>query len=533
MEVPEQHSRQGSIDNNVQFFIGSSRNSPSASTGSSTSKHVTESSENKETNSVSGHHDSVPVVQPQLTQEPGLLPISTDAAEKLVPNFTSSPADMVVSNPPLFSAPDVASTPTHGFQRGSDHPFRRSGSRSDHKISKDSGSAEDSNISLDTERSSNEPPSPILSHDDTLPPRQGKTREQSPIMPRKESPFQPPQRRRNLSGSSEMIEENVDDISSSDKNSVSTTRAAHSDSFSSSRSSGSDGKACSERDPSNRKGNSWRSNERRSRPPPGPRSRPLMSPRRMQEAYQTRQAQRAKHSISPAASLWADDDKLKSNILLAPAAPLPMVSPVTVAPAVSQLTANNKTSAQGVLTPVENLISSLSEQISSKENTPEPPANKSGQSIKQDNVRPSPGSDRSGKHGSNRHERNSSIDRELEICRKQEEEELDKERHETSRDGSHYSQRDQYKDDRHRPRDPREPDYDPYFDRQRPPQDGYNRANQSGRDPYRDPYYDRNDRSRSRNSVCECFVLSLNRFYITYFWRYIIFFSSFSTRVIL
>lgn len=516
--VPGNHSRQSSTDNNVQFFIGSSRNSPGSGRGTGSPSSVTQGQGEDKTNA--------PLPIPQSSSQPP-KPFQPDS---MMPKYTSSPnvtpetAEQTGGSLSGTGPPPMA-TPTSG--KGGENPFRKTNnqlaSSEPHQINAVNEGNSFGESVVSSNDNSIEPPSPILNAEDrTLNNRYGqKMKSQSPIMPRKESPFQPPARRRNISGSSETIEE----VSRQDSRESLTRSTDHSKSMSSDRSSGadssrrssgSDSQGQSDRDSIHSQDPHWktRSNrDRRSRPPPGPsgsssRARAVMSPRRMEKHLQQNQERRVKHNMSPATTLWADSELQlpATNILLAPAGPMPSL----MSPAPVSQPAKNKEETEQVLSPVENLISSLTEHIS-KENTPEPEIVTKSEAVKADppsrnqveRKREDVGKER------DRHERNSSIDRELDIVRRQEEEEkreLQKREH-----GEHYSVKDQYHDSRGRdPRDYRERDphdsrdrkddgYDNYYDRR-------SKYGSKGapplRDPYKDQYYgdERYDRPRSRTS---------------------------------
>ncbi|KAK3087524.1 hypothetical protein FSP39_007014 [Pinctada imbricata] len=386
-------------------------------------------------------------------------------------------------------------------------------------------------LTLDVSATESGIPSPIMSSSEetvtvshpNTPPVAPKS-SQSPILPRKESPFQPPSRRRTLSGQSSgsieekpQLESQLSNEGGSKQEKVIETREK-SASISSQSSRGSSGKGepakSGDKTQSDRERELSKYQERikkASRPPPGP-PRGVMSPRRIESAFQQVQKQRAKHNMSPATSLWAGNNLVlpQTNILLAPAAPASgtgsSVSSAKTSPAKS-----TKETTRDVLSPVKMLITSLSEK-QSKESTPERSmtANDKG-SRKPDASRPTDkrydvGRDRRETRrdispSRDRHDRGSSIDRELEISRKIEDRDLRKDRDDYYRD----RERDYYRDDRYRgrdsrgprdprdrdprDRDPRDRDYDPYQDRR-----------------YRDRGYygdERYDRPRSRHSLLD------------------------------
>ncbi|XP_062604933.1 serine/threonine-protein kinase fray2-like [Saccostrea cucullata] len=457
LEVPggeTKHSREGSLDNNVQFFIGSGKNSDDGS-----ARHTPESSqqgqnnthlEQEKENTVDNLQLTTEHLQPQLTSSPNVSPgqnkIEDEAGNKPPPPAGPPPSGALSENNPFRKDKANASKKADTKAQSISQPF----SRSDNP----------------------QMPSPIVaSSEDSMRAAQ-KTQPQSPIMPRKESPFQPPNRRRTLSSQSSESE----DQPKSEKE-VKASSPSIPSQISSSRESLTS--------PSSKQGQENEKFKRpprdttKSRPPMGS-TRGVMSPRRIESAFQQVQKQRAKHNMSPATTLWANNDTLPvANILLAPAAPA--ITPI-LTPA-SSTTSSTKTSpskttkdSRDVLSPVQMLINSMSEKQTDK------PAADSKQGSKQyDNRQERPhqrGSER------DRHERGSSIDRELEITRRME----DKERRRES-EGYRDRDRDNYKSDRSRGK---ERDYDPYYDRQPPSR-------------RRDPYYgdERYDRPRSRHSLLD------------------------------
>ena len=543
---------------------------------------------------------SVGVGQPPV----GVMPVAnvpsipTDA---LVPQHTSSPnmspaqkqgtaAGPPMAGPPMAGPPMTVppmppkAGPPMGPGDGGSNPFRKDKARTSNYTSPGHMGGAQSNTSdkhpvLQINNPDAGLPSPIMSSSEetvtvsnpNTPPVVGKTKPESPIMPRKESPFQPPSRRRTLSGQSggsieeqpklenqlstegdrkvdvllETRDKSASVSSQSSKGSVKaeiskgsdrpvldrergsdrlgsdrergsdrpvSDRERGSDRLGSDRERGSDRLGSDRERGSDRLGSdrergsdrlgSDRERElskyqerikKASKPPPGS-ARGVMSPRRIESAFQQVQKQRAKHNMSPATSLWADNDLVlpSSNILLAPAAaPVLLGTSASTSNASSAKSspAKNKKETRDVLSPVQMLISSLSEK-QSKESTPERGVRK-GDPLKSPGK--TSGDMEQKRHNSrdarrdvsprrDRHERGSSIDRELEISRQMEERDARRER-EDVRDG------DYYRDDRHRGRDsrgPRDPrDYDPYYDRK-----------------YRGYYGDeRYDRPRSRHSL--------------------------------
>ena len=499
---------------------------------------------------------SVGVGQPPV----GVMPVAnvpsipTDA---LVPQHTSSPnmspaqkqgtaAGPPMAGPPMAGPPMTGppmppkAGPPMGPGDGGSNPFRKDKARTSNYTSPGLTGGVQSNTSdkhpvLQINNPDAGLPSPIMSSSEetvtvsnpNTPPVVGKTKPESPIMPRKESPFQPPSRRRTLSGQSggsieeqpklenqlstegdrkgDVLSETRDKSASissqSSKGSVKAEISKGSDRPVSDRERGSD-RPVSDRERGSDRLGSDRERElskyqerikKASKPPPGS-ARGVMSPRRIESAFQQVQKQRAKHNMSPATSLWADNDLVlpSSNILLAPAAaPVLLGTSASTSNASSAKSspAKNKKETRDVLSPVQMLISSLSEK-QSKESTPERGVRK-GDPLKSPGK--TSGDMEQKRHNSrdarrdvsprrDRHERGSSIDRELEISRQMEERDARRER-EDVRDG------DYYRDERHRGRDsrgPRDPrDYDPYYDRK-----------------YRGYYGDeRYDRPRSRHSL--------------------------------
>ncbi|XP_060066100.1 uncharacterized protein LOC132546405 [Ylistrum balloti] len=553
--VPGNHSRQSSTDNNVQFFIGSSRNSPGSGRGTGSPCSVTQGQgEDKVITSFLNQQSSVASQPPKPFQPEAMMPKYTSSPN--VTPETSESTEFVKSSSDTGPPPPMA-TPTSA--RGGDNPFRKAGQKLpsselkletnsvQHEIPGSVSLLEGSSVTesgLSSNENSMEPPSPILNAEDqsrTLNNRFGqKMKPQSPIMPRKESPFQPPARRRNVSGSSETIEENarMEEVSRQDSRDSLAKSLEHSKSMgsdrslgadSSRRSSGSDSQGQSDRDSIHSQDPHWKTRanrDRRSRPPPGPsgssRARAVMSPRRMEKHLQHNQERRVKHNMSPATTLWADSDLQlpTTNILLAPAGPMPsLMSP---APVSQPLKGKDNKEIEQVLSPVENLITSLTEHIS-KENTPEPESVHNGEPVVAADAPSRNQGERKREEVKNvrdRHERNSSIDRELEIVRRQEEEEKRelKSRQHNDNHREHYSVKDQYHDSRghdvrdyrdqqesrdlNDSRDRRDDGYENYYDRKT--RYGYKGA-QPLRDPYKDQYYgdERYDRPRSRNSHYE------------------------------
>ncbi|XP_033732469.1 LOW QUALITY PROTEIN: uncharacterized protein LOC117321945 [Pecten maximus] len=548
--VPGNHSRQSSTDNNVQFFIGSSRNSPGSGRGTGSPCSVTQGQVEDKANPS--------LLIPQSSSQPP----KPFQPESMMPKYTSSPnvtpemtdnTELGKSSSSNTGPPPPMATPTSG--RGGDNPFRKTGhqltsSEPQQEVnshgrdySENKSAFEGSTFSegvLSSNENSIEPPSPIMNAEDqsrTLNNRFGqKMKSQSPIMPRKESPFQPPARRRNISGSSETIEENtrMEEVSRQDSRDSLTRGIEHSKSLgsdrssgadSSRRSSGSDSQGQSDRDSIHSQDPHWKTRtnrDRRSRPPPGPsgssRARAVMSPRRMEKHLQHIKERRVKHNMSPATTLWADSELQlpATNILLAPAGPMPsLMSPVQAS---QPPKARDNKETEQVLSPVENLITSLTEHIS-KENTPEPENVTNSEPVKSDPPSRSQGERKREEVSKerDRHERNSSIDREIEIVRRQEEEEkreFQKRQSSDNNHGEHYSVKDQYNDSQGRdprdyrerePRDPRDSrdrrddGYDNYYDRK---SKHSNKGAPPLRDPYKDQYYgdERYDRPRSRTS---------------------------------
>ncbi|XP_021349044.1 uncharacterized protein LOC110447583 isoform X3 [Mizuhopecten yessoensis] len=549
LAVPGNHSRQSSTDNNVQFFIGSSRNSPGSGRGTGSPCSVIQGQGEEKTNLSVFNPQPPQVCQPPKPFQPDSMLPKYTSSPNITPETTVS-TELGKSSLSNTGPPPSIGTPPSG--RGGDNPFRKNGQQLAptepqqelrHGITGNVSSLEGSSYSegvLSSKDSSLEPPSPILNTEDpsqTLGSRFGqKMKPQSPIMPRKESPFQPPARRRNISGSSETIEENarMEEVSRQDSRESLTRGIEHSKSMgsdrsfgagSSRRSSGSDSQGQSDRDSSHSQDPHWKTRtnlDRRSRPPPGPsgssRARAVMSPRRMEKHLQHNQERRVKHNMSPATTLWADSGELPTaNILLAPAGPMPsLMSPVSVS---LPLKAKDSKETEQVLSPVENLITSLTEHIS-KENTPEPEIVTKSKPVVLADALSKNQEERKRQEvvkERDRHERNSSIDRELEIVRRQEEEEKRelKNRKHNDNHGEHYSVKDQYQDsrghdprdsrdqresrDHHDSRDRRDDTYDAYYDKKA--RYGYKGAAPL-RDPNRDQYHgdERYDRPRSRNS---------------------------------
>ncbi|XP_056012236.1 protein transport protein Sec16A-like isoform X4 [Ostrea edulis] len=447
------HSREGSLDNSVQFFIGSSKNSddgsarhtPESAPQGQKSSNVEKEKENVIDNVTTEH------LRPQLTSSPNVSPGQVNTNE-----------GVAEKNPPPAGPPPI------GAPSGGNNPFRKE------RTNTSQGSDIDRLCISQPFSSLNNPqlPSPIVATSDDSGKVAQKTQPQSPIMPRKESPFQPPNRRRTLSSQSSESEDqpkSEKEIKESSPSILSQVSSSRESLASTSSKQGQESEKF-KRPPRD---------TTKSRPPVGS-TRGVMSPRRIESAFQQVQKQRAKHNMSPATTLWANNDTLPvANILLAPAAPA--ITPSTSA------TSSAKTSPlktvkdnRDVLSPVQMLINSMSEKQSDK----------SSVDSKQENRQYDDRQERSHQRGSprDRHERGSSIDRELEITRKMEEKERKRES-ESYRDRD----RDNYRgSDRARGKDPRERDYDPYYDKQ-PPQ------------RRRDPYYgdERYERPRSRHSLLD------------------------------
>ncbi|XP_061183855.1 uncharacterized protein LOC133192032 isoform X3 [Saccostrea echinata] len=458
LEVPggeTKHSREGSLDNNVQFFIGSGKNSDDGS-----ARHTPESAqqgqnntnlEKEKENTTDNLQVTTEHLQPQLTSSPNVSPGKNKTEDGVV-----------------NKAPPPVGPPPSGALSEKNNPFRKDKANASKNTDTNALS-----ISQPFSRSNHpQMPSPIVaSSEDSMRVAQ-KTQPQSPIMPRKESPFQPPNRRRTLSSQSSESEDQPKSEKEVKANSPSVPSQISSSRESLTSTSSKQGQE-------NEKLKRPPRDMTKSRPPVGS-TRGVMSPRRIESAFQQVQKQRAKHNMSPATTLWANNDTLPvANILLAPAAPAitPILTP-TSSTTSSTKTSPSKTAkdSRDVLSPVQMLINSMSEKQSDK------PAEDSKKGSKQYDNR----QERPHQRGSSRdrHERGSSIDRELEITRRMEEKEKRKES-ESYRDRD----RDNYKSDRARGKDR---DYDPYYDRQPPPR-------------RRDPYYgdERYERPRSRHSLLD------------------------------
>ncbi|XP_078325868.1 uncharacterized protein LOC111124202 isoform X11 [Crassostrea virginica] len=462
LEVPggeTKNSRDESVDDNVKFFIGSSKNSDNGS-----ARHTPETATQTPNNSDKEIEKEKASEQLQIT------------TQLLKPQLTSSPnispgqklnEDMVGNINPSLGLP-----PT-GPSIGGSNPFRKEKTNtvkeSDNVLS----------ISPQFTSTNDQPmPSPIVAaSEDSGRTAQQRTQPQSPIMPRKESPFQPPNRQRTLSSQSSESEdlpkseregkENVPNISSQ----ISGSRNSPATASTSSKYVQESGKS-----------------KRPPRDPTKPRlptgsTRGVMSPRRIESAFQQVQKQRAKHNMSPATTLWDNNDTLPvANILLAPAAPA--ITPSSSATS-SEKTSPSKTTKESrdVLSPVQMLINTMSEKQHDKT------LDKTPNDLKPENKQYDDHRERSSQRGSqrNQHERGSSIDRELEITRSIEEKERRRES-ESYRD----REQDYYRNDGNRGRNPRDRDYNSYYDKHAPPR-------------RRDPYYgdERYERPRSRHSLLD------------------------------
>ncbi|XP_052093102.1 uncharacterized protein LOC127729365 isoform X3 [Mytilus californianus] len=516
--APSNHSRQGSTDSsaNVQFFIGSTNISPSETPDTAETGHT----ENK--------------------------PAEGSPPHNLIPKHSSSPMPPRNNIPESTGLPPVSinqPAPT-GLGASGGNPFRKgkgSDNRTSHSpnvlkntehVSQNVTNSQNEGLKLDIKAADSGFPSPIQAVTEDIHSQDPPT--QSPIMPRKESPFQPP-RRRNLSQSSNSFDdENISDPrhvsgSISDQYQSSMDRKSgdrktgpmkadrtlgsilppqsagrqHDSSIDYSKfsSRGKDEK----RPRSPLSSSSSRSLSGRLTPtkPPTGRTTPTKSTngrttpgrntpsRRMEHAaYQRAMERRKKENVSPATSLWANNDIVpKSNILLAPAAPMQVTS---ATPVFGIVASKGSGETREVLSPVQNLITSMSDHLS-RENSPEKDTSKL-----KTNER-----DRRENTQRDRHERNSSIDREIEMTKRMEDRErvLENSRERSYKDDKNYrgpGQDDRYKDERYR--DYRDRDREREYERDKQIEAHYQRNNKA-----KDPYYsdDRYERSRSRQSTID------------------------------
>lgn len=514
---PSNHSRQGSTDSssNVHFFIGSTNISPSG---------------------------TPPVHTESNTGDK--KPEESSPTSNMIPKHASSPMPPRSDGPPATSGPPpgigVPPPPT-GMGQSGGNPFRKgkgsevkTGHPAMSNVSQNDESSPSANLKLDTAVATGYP-SPIQPVAEEA--SSADSQSQSPIMPRKESPFQPP-RRRNLSQSSNSFDdENTpmhsdkghmgDDLRrdsgldrrgtdrkmgpmKADRSIVPTSSSRHQD-------SGIDYSRFSNRGKEERRPRSPLNSGRtvgggRTTPtkPPTGRTTPTKasgrttpgritpSRRLEQAAYQKAVERRKKENISPATSLWANNDEVpKANILLAPAAPVQGSSGSAIMPILGllpQTTQKTNPETNEVLSPVENLISSISNNLS-RENSPEKDLGKSKVPD-----RGGPRRDTRDTTQKDRHERNSSIDREIEMTKRMDERERVRESERSYKDDRTRGPRDdRYRDDRYRDnRDYRDRERD--MEREKYYEAYYQRNNKQSQ---RDPYYvdERYERPRSRQST--------------------------------
>jgi YD repeat-containing protein len=524
--APSNHSRQGSADSssNVHFFIGSTNISPSGTPDGE----VTHQSDKKQEES------SPPsMLIPKHSSSP-MPPRSGVPPQK---HGDSQPSSSLGQGPPTMPPPTGSiSTESNPFRKGN----RSGGGQNSAKSVPTSNltqsgekgettpTSKNDELKLDVSVAEGGFPSPIPA----VPEESQNPPSQSPIMPRKESPFQPP-RRRNMSQSSNSFDdENVP--LHSDQRLTGSHKSDHMQKENDNierKVGGADRKigpmkadrpfrsmmqSTSERQQDSRvdynKYSSYRGKDEKrprspitsssvrnpgsgritpTRPPTGrttptkPSSgrttpgRSTPSRRLEREAYQKVVERRKKENVSPATSLWANNDIVpKTNILLAPAAPLQSTTPI-----IGVLEQKHRVETREVLSPVENLITTMTDHLS-RENSPEKDVAKSKTTTQDVNRRENTQKDR--------HERNSSIDREIEMTKRME----DRERlhvYENNRDRP-------YKDDRNN-RGPVRDDRNPAYrdDRQRDSRDYRDRDRDYDRDKYYDAYYEKQRQDRSRD----------------------------------
>ncbi|XP_071152410.1 protein transport protein Sec16A-like isoform X2 [Mytilus edulis] len=518
--APSNHSRQGSTDSsaNVQFFIGSTNISPSETPNTAETGHT-----EKKPAEGSPPHNLIP----KHSSSP--MPPRNNIAES-----TGPPSVSINQPPPTGLGPSGGNPFRKG--KGSDNRTSRSPNilKNNEHVSQPVTISQNEGLKLDIKAADSGFPSPIqpVTEDSQDPPTQ------SPIMPRKESPFQPP-RRRNLSQSSNSFDdENISDPrhvggSASDHHqsnidrksgdrhdrktgpmkadrtigSILPPQSAGRQKDSSIDYSRFSNRGIDEKRPRSPLSSSRSISDRLTptKPPTG-RTTPTKSSngrttpgrntpsRRMEHAaYQRAIERRKKENISPATSLWANNDIVpKSNILLAPAAPMQATS---TTPVFGIVAPKGSGGTREVLSPVQNLITSMSDHLS-RENSPEKDTSKL-----KTNER-----DRRESTQRDRHERNSSIDREIEMTKRMEDRErvLENSRERSYKDDRNYrgtGQDDRYKDERYREtRDYRDRDREREYERERQIEAHYQRNNKA-----RDSYYsdDRYERSRSRQSTID------------------------------
>ncbi|CAC5413364.1 unnamed protein product [Mytilus coruscus] len=519
--APSNHSRQGSTDSNanVQFFIGSTNISPSETPDTAETGHT----ENKPAEGSPPHN-----LIPKHSSSP--MPPRNNIAE------STGPPSVSINQPPPTGLGASGGNP---FRKGKGSDNRTSHSpnvlKTNEHASQNVTNSQNEGLKLDIKAADSGFPSPIQAVTEDINSQDPPT--QSPIMPRKESPFQPP-RRRNLSQSSNSFDdENISDPrhvsgsvsdhyqSSMDRKSgdrktgpmkadrtigsILPPQAAGRQQDSSIGYSKFSGRGKDEKRPrSPLSSSSSRSLSGRLTPtkPPTGRTTPTKSTngrttpgrntpsRRMEHAaYQRAMERRKKENVSPATSLWANNDIVpKSNILLAPAAPMQATS---ATPVFGIVAPKGSGETREVLSPVQNLITSMSDHLS-RENSPEKDTSKL-----KTNER-----DRRENAQRDRHERNSSIDREIEMTKRMEDRErvLENSRERSYKDDKNYrgtGQDDRYKDERYREnRDYRDRDREREYERDRQIEAHYQRNNKA-----KDPYYsdDRYERSRSRQSTID------------------------------
>ncbi|KAL3871831.1 hypothetical protein ACJMK2_039803 [Sinanodonta woodiana] len=381
-----QHSREGSLDNNVHFFIGSeqssSRNTPSKLSDSSVNQVIEESS----LKAVSEFSN------PQVDLNNFHLPLkkeNQDSSSNVVGNVNSSLLNASTNvKPPPSSYSDENATPPKGSGANGDNPFRKSAMKSSSRNSPKQP------LSLVTQGDSylqrvkeadnlllNQSISPIPTiHDEynvkqqeTPPSAKYQSKHQSeikpnvddgkrhhldikndlpvsaskeltklppesPIMPRKESPFQPLPTRRKETDSKRMPVKASHDLLPSSK--VVGKEKITAKSY-------------------------IRERLERDRKSPDPdsilsaRSTAKVTKEGKSYAFQSMQSKRtesnrSRHNVSPATTLWDTELSVATNILLCPT--------LTTVPDSSK----GKTGPEE-LTPVVSLISSLSNQIQSND----------------------------------------------------------------------------------------------------------------------------------------------------------------------
>ncbi|KAK3590775.1 hypothetical protein CHS0354_038713 [Potamilus streckersoni] len=376
------HSREGSLDNNVHFFIGSeqssSRNTPSKLSDSSVNQVIEESSlkAGSEFNYPQVDSDNIQLAPKKENQH---------SSSNFVGNVNSSLSNASANpNLPPPSHSDQTATPPKGSGAPGDNPFRKAAVKSSSRNSSSQSLSSttqgdshlqrmkeadqlllnqsispiprihDSNLNqqetppsakyqskhpLESKPKFNEGGRPHLDVKNDLPvstsKELAKLSPESPIMPRKESPFQPPPARKKEADSKRMpVKASHDLLPSSSKGVGKEKMTAKS---------------------------YIRERLERDRKSPDP--DPILSARTtakvakegrssaLQSIQLKRESNRLRHNVSPATTLWDTELSVATNILLCPTVPD---------------SSKGKTGPEE-LTPVVSLISSLSNQIQSND----------------------------------------------------------------------------------------------------------------------------------------------------------------------